>query len=196
MEVKMAKIKMTREEYEQVKREYEEAKAESRTGKPEKKIKFFKFGQKGRMNKSNKKPDMIVIFLLNLKRQFEGPILTKIYGGNFLVIRNQVYRYNPGRIFTFGKYKVGIARQFDRQLVGIDDFDDLVVEDARSSVPGTRVNINDPVLIKAVIAAHLSEKQKQAMSAKWIIIGLVILGLVVGAFFLFGGKKAAPTPTK
>jgi hypothetical protein len=122
--------------------------------------------------------------------------LTKIYGGNFLVIRNHVYRFNPDRVFSFSKYKAVIAREFDRELVGIDDYEELVIKDFASKNPGGRVNIDDPVLIKALIAAKLSEKPAMGGSAKWIIIALVALGLIVG-FFLLTGKKTpeATAPT-
>jgi len=140
------------------------------------------------MNKSIKKPDLILVFLLNLKKQIEGPILTKIYGGNFLVVRNHVYRYNPDRVFSFGKYKAVIAREFDRELVGIDDYEDLITKDFISKNPGGRVNIDDPVLIKALIAAKLTEKPVMKGGMKWIIIILIILGAIVG-FVMLSGKK-------
>jgi hypothetical protein len=96
-------------------------------------------------------------------------------------------------VFSFGKYKAVIAREFDRELVGVDDYQELVTRDFISKNPGGRVNIDDPVLIKALIAAKLSEKPQMAGGMmKWIIIGLVLLGLVVG-FFLLTGKKT-PTP--
>ena len=190
--VEPKKLNITREEYEKVKQEYNEDKANP---KKEKKKNYFKWGKRQAMNKSMKKPDLILVFLLNLKKQIEGPFTSKIFGGNFLVIRNHVYRFNPDRVFSFLKYKAVIAREFDRQLVGIDDYNDLVTEDYLSNNPGKRINIDDPVLIKAVIAAHLSEKQKQGGSAKWIIIALVVLGLIIGAFFLFGGKKSTPVKT-
>lgn len=180
-------MKMTREEYDKVKQEYSEDQQNQQKQKQKKKVKIFGWGKRNLMNKSIKKPEMIVVFLLNQKREIEGPILTKIYGGNFLVIRNRIYRFNPNRVFTMGKYKVVVAREFDRELIGIDDYDKLVKEDFASQTPGSRVNIDDPVLIKAVIAAHLSEKAPKT-SSKWIIIVLVILGIIVGFFFLTGKK--------
>jgi hypothetical protein len=185
--------KITREEYNRVKEEYDN---EDKTP-PKKKLTFFKFGKKIQMNKTIKKSDEILVFLLNLKKQIEGPIVTKIYGGNFLVIRNHVYRYNPDRVFSFGKYKSVIAREFDRELVGIEDYEELVTKDFTSKNPGGRVNIDDPVLIKALIAAKLTEKQAPQMNSKWIIIVLAIIGLIVGFFLLTGGKKTpvATPPT-
>jgi len=115
-----------------------------------------------------------------------------------MVIRNHVYRFNPERVFSFAKYKAVIAREFDRELIGIDDYKDLVVNDFISKNPGARVNIDDPVLIKALIQARLSEKPKAQGGTKWIIIALAVVGLIVG-FFLLTAKKTpttvTPTPT-
>lgn len=184
------KVEMTREQYKKLKSEYQ-----SDQSNPEKKIKqppfnkHFNFSKKLQMNKTIKKPDMILIFLLNLKKQIEGPLLVKIYGGNFFVIRSHVYRFNPDNVFSFGKYKAGIAREFDREMVGIQDYEELVKNDFGSQNPGGRVNIDDPVLIKALIAARLSEKDKVAISpGKWIFIAIVLVGIVVG-FFMITGKK-------
>lgn len=179
------KPKITREEYERVKQEYL---SDKNKPKQQNSKRYFKFGKRQTMNKSIKKPDLILVFLLNLKKQIEGPILTKIYGGNFLVVRNHVYRYNPDRVFSFGKYKAVIAREFDRELVGIDDYEDLITKDFISKNPGGRVNIDDPVLIKALIAAKLTEKPVMKGGMKWIIIILIILGAIVG-FVMLSGKK-------
>jgi len=179
------KIDMTRDEYNKVKQEYLKDKADLKNQgqvPPKNPIgKFFKWKKRRIMNKSLKKADEVLVFLLNLKKQIEGPILTKIYGGNFMVIRNHVYRYNPDRIFSFGKYKAVIAREYDRELVGIDDYQELISRDITSKNPGQRVNINDPVLIKALIAARLSEKPVvNTGNAKWVILGLLVVGLIIG----------------
>jgi len=192
---KKNKYGVTKEEYERVRKAYLED-----NQKPRQKPfgKFFGGAKKRNMNKSLKKPDQILVFLLNLKKQIEGPLLAKIYGGNFMVIRNHVYRFNPERVFSFAKYKAVIAREFDRELIGIDDYKDLVVNDFISKNPGARVNIDDPVLIKALIQARLSEKPKAQGGTKWIIIALAVVGLIVG-FFLLTAKKTpttvTPTPT-
>lgn len=186
--------KITREEYERVKEEYLANKEEEEKNQP-KFNKIFKWKKRTTMNKSLKKPDQILVFLLNLKKQIEGPILTKIYGGNFLVIRNHVYRYNPDRVLTFAKYKAVIAKEYDRELVGVDDYQELLLNDFTSKNPGARLNVDDPVLIKALIQARLGERTPVA-SSKWIIIALVIIGLAVGAFLIFGGggKKTPAAP--
>jgi hypothetical protein len=188
---------MTKEQYNKVKEQY----LADKESPPKKKSfnSFFKFGKRQAMNKSLKKADQVLIFLINLKKQIEGPLLVKVYGGNFFVIRNHVYRFNPENVLSFGKYKAGIAREFDRNMIGIADYENLVLEDWLSKNPGTKVNIDDPVLIKALIQAKLSEKTPMKAGMKWIIIAVVIIGLIVG-FFLLTSKKAAPaatvTPTK
>jgi hypothetical protein len=188
------KINISKNDYDKVKKEYLEDQNNPNKKKQPKFWSFFKWKTRMKMNKSLKKSDEILVFLLNLKKQIEGPILTKIYGGNFLVIRSHVYRFNPDRVFSFGKYKAIIAREFDRELVGIDDYENLVVKDFLSKNPGGRVNIDDPVLIKALIQAKLSEKQPVAGGMKWAIIILVIVGLIIG-FFMLTGKKATPPTT-
>jgi len=184
------KIDMTRTEYDRVKKEYLEDKKNPKKQKKKSFNSFFKFGKRQAMEKSTKKNDEILVFLLNLKKQIEGPILTKIYGGNFLVIRNHVYRFNPDRVFGFSKYKAVIAREYDRELVGVDDYEELVMTDFTSEHPGRRVNIDDPVLIKALINAKLSEKPQNKMSMNWIWIVLLIVG-IIAAFFIFGKKAPA-----
>jgi hypothetical protein len=180
-------MKMTKEEYDEVKREYEYEQERGEKKKP------FKLPwKKRRVMAKSKKPDQILVFLLNLKKQIEGPILTKIYGGNFLVIRNHVYRYNPDRVLSFGKFKSVIAREYDRELVGVDDYQELMYKDFISKHPGDRINIQDPVLIKALIQARLGEKQPMKASMKWIIIALVILGIIIGFFYIANKNKAAP----
>jgi len=185
--MKKMKNKMTREEYNKVKSEYKaDQTPENRIRQPAFN-KHFKFTRRMEMNKSIKKPDTVLIFLLNLKKQIEGPLLVKIYGGNFFVIRSHVYRFNPDKVFSFGKYKAGIAKEYDREMVGIDDYEDLVKKDFASANPGGRVNIDDPVLIKALIAARLSEKPKTTITpGKWIFIGIVIIAII--GFVIMTGK--------
>jgi hypothetical protein len=185
------KYGFTREEYEKVKKAFLEDE-----NKPKQKNfkKFFAMKRRQVFNKSTKKPDLICVFLLNLKKQIEGPILAKIYGGNFLVIRNHVYRFNPDRVFTFGKYKAVIAREFDRELVGIDDYQEVVIQDYLSKNPGARINVDDPVLIKALVQARLSEKPVMKGKWTWVIVILAIVGLIAGFFLLTGKKKTPATP--
>ena len=183
---------MTKQEYERVKAEYlaDQNKPTDPNARPVRKPgfnQFFKMKQRGAMKRSLKKADEVLVFLLNLKKTIEGPILTQVYGGNFLVIRNRVYRFNPDRIFSFGKYKAVIAREFDRELVGVDDYQEVVMNDFASANPGSRVNIDDPVLIKALIQARLGEKPKQSIgSTKAIVIGIIIVAVVIGFFVLTG----------
>jgi len=151
---------------------------------------YRKFKMKGKakraMAKSLKKKDEILVFYMNLRRELEGPFLSKIYGGNFLVIKNHVYRFNPKRVLRWGnKYPVVIVRAWDRDFVGCDDYEEIMESGDEKST------INDPVLIKAVIAARLAEgKARKGNVIIWVIVGIAI---VVGAMMLLGGKKT-PTP--
>jgi hypothetical protein len=182
------KLKITKEQHDKVKEEYlADVKKDKAQGKKSKSFNsFFSFSKRGVMNKSLKSPNEILAFVLSLKKTIEGPVLTKIYGGNFLVIKNRVYRFNPDRVFSFGKYKAVIVREFDRELVGIDDYQELVLKDYLSRNPGARVNIDDPVLIKALIQAKLGERPQMGSPGKMIVIGLIVLGLVIGFFWLTG----------
>lgn len=193
MESNKVKVEMTREQYDKIKSEYlaDQKPKFNQKGNPMRKPgfnQFFKMGKRGLMKRSLKTNDQILVFLLNLKKQIEGPILTKIYGGNFLVIRNRVYRFNPDRVFSFGKYKSVIAREFDRELVGVDDYQDVVMQDFASQNPGSRVNIDDPVLIKALIQAKLGEgdKKKSIGGVKAIVIGVIVVAVVIGFFMMTG----------
>ena len=141
--------------------------------------------QRSVLNKSRKKKDQIIAFVLSQKQSVEI-VSTKIYGGNFLVINNHVYRYNPSRVHTMGKWKVVIAREGDRELYSHEGFDKMVHEDRVSENPGKRVNVDDPVLIKAIIQARLGEKAKLA-GGKMIWIVVIVAVLIVVAFFVFGG---------
>lgn len=152
---------------------------------------YKKFKMKGKvkkaMVKSLKKKDEILVFYMNLRRELEGPFLSKIYGGNFLVIKNHVYRFNPKRVLRWrNKYSAVIVRAWDRDFVGCDDYDEIMKSGDQKST------INDPVLIKAVIAAKLAEgKAKKGNIALWIIIGIAI---IIGVSIIFGKKTPAPTP--
>lgn len=152
-----------------------------------KKPKQFKFVGKNKsvLRKSKKRRDEIACFVMTLKGNIEV-VLTKIYGGNFLVVNNHVYRFKPTKVHNLGKYKCVIAREWDRELVGHDEFDKTVLDDYTSNNPGSKLNIDDPVLIKAIIMAHLSEKTKKPISSwVWIVLGLIVVGVI--AYLIWGG---------
>lgn len=174
-------------EYEGLKKDLIAERKEKLANPKQKEKKFnWNWGTRSELNKG-KKPEMIVALLLNLKGGLEI-MPTRIYGGNFLVIRNHIYEFSPRNVHSMNKWKIVIAREWDRKLVGHDDYDEVVLADWTSQNPGRRINIDDPVLIKAVILAHLSEKQKEGNS-KWLwIVGFGLIGLIA-AFFIFGGKS-------
>lgn len=168
---------ITREEFLKIKQKYNETPYEQRAERPIKIPGKFKRA----MKKSLKQNEEILVFYMNMKRDLEGPFLTKIYGGNFLVIRNHVYRIKPQRVLRWGnKYAAVIIRAWDRELVGCEDYDSVM------AAGDDRTTVNDPVLIKAVIAAKLAEQQaKKTNMLLWAIIGIVVVGAI---FFLFGKK--------
>jgi len=140
--------------------------------------------KKGPMKQSEKKVDMMPILYLNLKGQIEGPFLTKVYGGCFMVVRDHVYRYNPKKLWAIGKHRVAIVKQWDREMLGMDDFEAVVSQGSE------RTPLNDPVLIKAIIQARLAEKKPMDSKWIWIILGIVAL-IAVAMMFM----KKSPTPT-
>jgi hypothetical protein len=148
----------------------------------------FKFKwKKGPLNQSDKKPDMIPVIYLNMKGGIEGPFLTKIYGGNFIVVKDMVYRYNPRKLWRIQKHNVGIIKAWDREMFGMEDFEQVVSQGA------TRTPLNDPVLIKALIQAKLAEKK--SMDSKWIWIIFIIIGVAVAAMVFMKNKAPATTTT-
>jgi hypothetical protein len=149
--------------------------------KPEEKITRklkWPFKAWGKVKKAEKKPDQINVIYLNQKLGIEI-LQTKIYGGNFLVVREKVYRFAASAVWRYKNYSFVIAKEWDRNLVGRSDYDAVVSQGSRRSP------MNDPVLIKALIQAKLAEKKQ--ISTNWII--WVILGIIglAAAFFIFGG---------
>jgi len=188
-------IDRKQEKLDRIKQQIREDKLKDKTAK--KKPFKWPFSRKQAMNKSLKKPDTILVFVANLRRDLEGPLLCKIYGGNFFVIRNHVYRFNPDRVLTLmNKFKVGVVREGLREMIDLTgNYNNELCEDWTSKNPGAKVNIDDPVLIKALIQAKLAEKPQVQMGGKWWIIALVLVGLIAGFFLLTGKKKVAPVPT-
>jgi len=154
----------------------------------DKKLRKIKWPFKGwnKVKQAEKKPDQINVIYLNQKLGIEI-IQTKIYGGNFLVIREKVYRFAASKVWRYKNFSFCVAKEWDRELVGREDYEEVV------SQGSVRSPLNDPVLIKALIQAKLAEKkQVQANWVIWVIIGIVV---VAGAFLLFGGGKPAVAPT-
>lgn len=182
------KLKITPEQLEVVKKEYAGEQLNP-TKIDKRKIFKWPFKQKSAMKKVAKKPDEITVFLLNSKRQIEV-IGTKLYSGNFLVIRHRVYSFDPSRVFTMAKYKVIVLRDYDRMPVGVDDYAELQLRDFTSNNPGGRFNVDDPVLIKAIIQAHLSEKPTALKGNKIWIVVVVVIAIIIGFLWMSNSAKA------
>ena len=135
-----------------------------------------------KIKKAEQKPDQINVIYLNQKLGIEI-LQTKIYGGNFLVVREKVYRFAASKVWRYKNFSFCVAKEWDRELVGREDYESIV---GQGSV---RSPLNDPVLIKALIQAKLAEKkQVQANWILWVIIGVIALAAV---FLLFGGGGGA-----
>jgi hypothetical protein len=136
----------------------------------------------GKVKAAEKKPDQINVIYLNQKLGIEI-LQTKIYGGNFLVIREKVYRFAASKVWRYKNFSFCVAKEWDRELVGREDYEEVV------SQGSVRSPLNDPVLIKALIQAKLAEKKQAQMS--WII--WVILGIIgaAAAYFIFAGGGGA-----
>jgi hypothetical protein len=178
------KLNITQEQLDAIRKEIEE----DNKNPPKKPIRKFNWpwAKKSILNKA-KAPEIITVLLINSKKQLVVTS-TKVYTGNFFVINNRVYEFEPSKVLTMDKWKVVVARDYDRKCVGVDDYQELLLKDFTSNNPGSRININDPVIIKAIIQAHLAEKQSIAGS-KWIwIIGAIILAVIIGFFFISSKK--------
>lgn len=165
---------ITTEEKTKLKQDYSKAKPD------DKKIKKLQWPFKGwqKVKKAEAKSDQINVIYLNQKLGIEI-IQTKIYGGNFLVIREKVYRFAASKVWRYKNFSFCVAKEWDRELVGREDYEEIV------SQGSVRSPLNDPVLIKALIQAKLAEKkQVQANWVLWVIIGVVA---IAGMFLLFSG---------
>jgi len=163
--------------------------------KPEEKITRklkWPFKNWTKVKKAEAKPDQINVIYLNQKLGIEI-LQTKIYGGNFLVVREKVYRFAASKVWRYKNFSFCVAKEWDRELVGREDYEAVV------SQGSVRSPLNDPVLIKALIQAKLAEKKQVQMNwIIWVILG--VIGLAA-AFFIFGGGGgtvdtgvATPTP--
>jgi len=175
---------LTIEEKAKIRKDFDNAKPEDRKGKRLK----WPFGSWGKVKAAEMKPDQLNVIYLNQKLGIEI-LQTKIYGGNFLVIREKVYRFAASKVWRYKNYSFVVAKEWDRELVGREDYEAVVSQGA------VRTPLNDPVLIKALIQAKLGEKK--AMPMNWIWIVALVIGLLVGASFLFkgGGAPADTTGT-
>lgn len=154
------------------------------------KLKVFKWpwNKKSKMNKTTKQSDQIIVFMITSKKTLDIKT-TKIFSGNFFVINNRVYEFDPSTVLSMGKYKLVVARDYDRKCVSVNDYQELLLKDFASNNPGNRVNVNDPVLIKALIQARLDERKPIGGNKIWIIV-VVIIAIIAG-FLWYSSRKVA-----
>lgn len=136
---------------------------------------------KSKAKQSEKKRDTVLVFFLNIKGEFEPPIVLPIYGGNMIIFRNKIYEVDPRAMWTMRvgmkMYKVLIIKEIDRRPVSNLDLDEIRKRgDATDS---------DEFLIKAALRAQTAQTAKPFNKTLLIIIGLVIVGLVI--FFFWKG---------
>ena len=93
----------------------------------QRKPKHLKWPFKGwaKAKKAEAKPDQINVIYLNQKLGIEI-LQTKIYGGNFLVIREKVYRFAASKVWRYKNFSFCVAKEWDRELVGREDYEQVV----------------------------------------------------------------------
>jgi hypothetical protein len=191
----MAPEKPIREQIKEIREFVEASKA-----MPPQKFNFPK-GWKRKMNKSLKlKPNMIMVWMLNMKGEWNDPLLCPIVGGDIIVYNLKAYHINPAMITKFGKYRAYVSREIDKELVPSngepsetrdyseinpdeDAIEAIANDDYDEVVKQGRGTQNHPTILKAVLAARQEAiKPKAKVNVKMI---LIILGvLVVGGIIL------------
>lgn len=136
---------------------------------------------KSKAKLSEKKRDTVLVFFLNIKGEFEPPIVLPIYGGNMIIFRNKIYEVDPRAMWTMRvgmkMYKVLIIKEIDRRPVSNLDLDEI-----RKRGDSTD---SDEFLIKAALRAQTATTAKPFNKTLLIIIGAIVLGLVI--FFFWKG---------
>ena len=136
----------------------------------------------GKMNKSKKVRDQVLVFYLNIRGEIESPMLLPLYSGNMVIIRNKVYEVDPRAFWTvkigMKMYKVLLMKEIDRRPVSNLDYSEIKKRgDATDS---------DEFLIKAALRAQVTQTAKQV--SKWIIIAIIIAIVAAVGYFLYASK--------
>lgn len=132
---------------------------------------------RGKMNKSLKMSNRLLVFYLNKFGKMELPKLLPILDGDMVVIHEKPYEVNPKAIWRMGKYNVYIVREIDRRPVSNEDYDDVK---ARGDCTDS-----DVFLIKASQRAIQKQARKEMSKAALIFIGIIVVGIVI--FFIAKG---------
>jgi hypothetical protein len=142
------------------------------------KTKLWKFpgSWRSKMNKANKRPDMVLVFFLNIKGEIEQPLITPLYSGNMVIIRNKVYEVDP-RAFWIIKAgskvnKLLIFKEIDRRPVSNLDYYEI-----RKRGDSTD---SDEYLLKAFLKATPTSAPKAPFNKTiLIILGVLVIGAVI-----------------
>lgn len=165
-----------REELAEMKRLIKDGQKVEETKKQEKPFQFP--GKwKGKMKKSLKMNNRLLVFYLNKFGKMELPKLLPILDGDMVVIHEKPYEVNPKAIWRMGKYNVYIIREIDRRPVSNEDYDEVKKRgDCTDS---------DVFLIKASQRAIQKQARKEMSKAALIFIGIIVVGIVI--FFIAKG---------
>lgn len=141
--------------------------------------------------KQNREKALVLYF--NKKNEIEEPKLMPIYDGNMIVWKHKVYRFDPRAMWLmkFGPKLVRVycIREIDRRPIRNPETGKTIYfaggaisnQDAEEVVASGNSTDSDELLIKAFLKAQTKETK---MQVNWVIIGVIILVLIVGGFFL------------
>lgn len=137
------------------------------------------FRWKSKMKKASRMKDKVLVFYLNIKGEFEQPMIVPIYSGNMIIIKNKPHEIDPRAFWMvrvgFKQYKVMIVKEIDRRPVSNLDYSEIKKRgDATDS---------DEFLIKAALKAQQAQVTKGMGKIVIIIIIIAIVGAVL-YFFL------------
>lgn len=161
-------------------KEYGEKRDDTKSSK-----KIFKWPRpwQGKMKKSQKIRDNVLVFYLNIKGEIEAPTIQPLYSGNMVIVRNKVYEVDPRAFWTvkvgFKMYKVLLLKEIDRRPVSNLDYSEIKRRGDSTD--------SDEFLIKAALRAQVGQAAKAV--SKWIIIAVVVLILGAVGYFIYAGGK-------
>lgn len=163
-----------------------------------------KFGQVQKKQNADK----ILVFFFNKKNEIEKPMFVPVYSGNIIIYKNKAYEFDPRGIWRLkgvkGFPQVYAIREIDRRPMKNPDgsfikdkfgriiysrdaaISNLDIDEVRARGDSTE---SDEFLIKAALKAHVDKKDTKPVN--WLVIGVVIVIVVVGAFFLLKSKGGA-----
>lgn len=197
------KIRNLEDELTQLKREKE-------AGQTSKEFKFpFKWMWKFNQSRKAVNIEKVLIMFLNKKNEIEKPMFVPIYSGNIVIYKNKAYEFDPRGIWRLkgvkGYPSVYLIREIDRRPLRNPDTRKLVrdnsgrvvygkdaavsnmdIEDVRARGDSTE---SDEFLIKAALKAYTDKKD--TVKANWVVIGIIIVIVAVGAYFLFTSGSGA-----